>query len=169
MSNGKLKKVINMGESSRLRKRVRMDEESSVAHEIPSFGTGIHQQRFNLDFRNHKVISGRWVLFPWFKKDGFDFQEMFDYQGWSNFVGLKCDSFPYLLKQSFANFASTVSEDATSLVKGKDLYLSVTSINVMALSPNSRVEFFESYTWAALFDVESIEILRVVFVITRFQ
>ncbi|KAB1212626.1 hypothetical protein CJ030_MR5G009668 [Morella rubra] len=65
---------------------------------------------------------------------------MFDYHGWSNFIGLKCDSFPYLTKQSFANVGFTVSEDAISLVKGKDLDLFVTSLNNMALSPNSGIE-----------------------------
>lgn len=63
---------------------------------------------------------------------------MFDYQGRSNFVGLKSDTFPYLIKQAFANYAS-------SLVKGKDLDLSVTSLNNLVLSPNSGVKLFDSY------------------------
>lgn len=99
------------------------------------------------------------MLLSWFTENDFDFQEMFDYQWWSNFVGLKCDSFSYLIKQSFANFAFTVTEDATSLVKDKDLDLSASSLNVVALSPNSGVKFFESYTWASMSDVEPIEIL----------
>lgn len=64
------------------------------------------------------------------------------------------------MKQSFANFAFTVNEDASSLVKCKDLDLSVSPLNVVALSPNSGVKFFESYTWAGFSDVEPIEILR---------
>ena len=38
----------------------------------------------------------------------------------------------------------------------------VNGLNVVPLSPNSRVKFFESYTWGGMSDVEPIEILRVV-------
>ncbi|KAB1212411.1 hypothetical protein CJ030_MR5G023953 [Morella rubra] len=82
---------------------------------------------------------------------------MFDYIGSSDFVGLKCD--PYLIKQSFANFAFIVNVDATSLVKGKDLDFSVSSLNAVAHSSNSRIKFLESYTKIGMFDVEPIEIL----------
>ncbi|KAB1208316.1 hypothetical protein CJ030_MR7G023845 [Morella rubra] len=132
-----------------------MDEEPSTSQGIRCFLIGIHQQQFKWDFCNHKVISRCWVLLHWFTENGFDFQNIFDYQGWSYFGGLKCDSFPYLVKQSFANFVFTFSKDASSHVKGKDLDLYVTAINAMALSPNSGVKFFE------VSDVEPVEILRV--------
>lgn len=131
-----------------------MEGDSSAASMLPSLG--IHQQHFNQDFRHRKVNFGRWVLLPLFTENGFDFQEMFDYLGSSDF-GLKCD--PYLIKQSFANFASIVNVDATSLVKGKDLDFSVLSLNVVAHSSNSGVKFLESYTKTGMFDVQPIEIL----------
>lgn len=46
-------------------------------------------------FRNRKVIVGRWFHFPWFIEHEFDFKEMFDFQGWFAFVGMKVDVFPY--------------------------------------------------------------------------
>lgn len=150
------------GDSSRARKRARTNEEPIEAHEVRFFHTGIHQNWFARDFKHRKVIFGHWVLFSWFIRNGFDFKEMFDYQEGSNFVGLRLDTFPFLVKQAFINFTFNVFEDASSLVKGKDLDLSVTSLNTMASSPNFDLKFFDSYSWTEMSDVEPLAILRVV-------
>ncbi|KAB1226869.1 hypothetical protein CJ030_MR1G002652 [Morella rubra] len=48
------------------------------------------------------------------------------------------------------------------LLKGKRIDLSPNGLNVVALSPNLGVKFFESYTWAGMSEVEPIEIFRAV-------
>lgn len=66
-----------------------------------------------------------------------------------------------MVKQAFINFAFNVFEDALSLVKGKDLDLSVTSFNTMASSPNFDLKFFDSYSWTEMSNVDPLVIIRV--------
>ncbi|KAB1223113.1 hypothetical protein CJ030_MR2G018732 [Morella rubra] len=162
MSSKRRKRVFDHGESSRPRQRIKRDGDLSAPIESLPFRSGIHQQHFQSDFKNRKVISGRWVLLLWFIENGLDFQELFDAQEWSNFVTSRCDSFPYLVKQAYVNFNFDMSEIASRFVKGKELDFYMNGMNVVAISPNSWVKFFESYTWAGMSDVEPIEILRVV-------
>ncbi|KAB1212549.1 hypothetical protein CJ030_MR5G006243 [Morella rubra] len=121
MSSGRRKRVFDCWESSWLRQKVRRDGDSSAPTEGLPFRSKIHQQRFQRDFRNQKVISGRWILLPWCTENGFNFQELSDAQGWSNFISLRCDYFPYLVKQAYANFNFDMSEIASGYVKGKEL------------------------------------------------
>lgn len=68
----------------------------------------------------------------------------------------------FLVKLAFANFAYTVTKDGSSLVNGKHLDLSVTSLNNFASSSNLGKKFFNSYGWSELSEFELSEILRVV-------
>ncbi|KAB1223365.1 hypothetical protein CJ030_MR2G016104 [Morella rubra] len=88
MSSDRSKCVTFQAESSRARKKARKTEEPSKASEIQFFWIGLHQNRFAKDFQHRKVFLRKCVLFSRFSKHGSDFKEMFDYQGWSNFVEL---------------------------------------------------------------------------------
>ncbi|KAB1203981.1 hypothetical protein CJ030_MR8G002124 [Morella rubra] len=54
------------------------------------------------------------------------------------------------------------SEDANSYVNGKELDLSVASLNALASAPNDGKKFFDAHGWMGMSEVEPIDILRVV-------
>ena len=90
--------------SSRARKRISGNEEPVDAPEPSIYRARLCKNKFVQDFRNRKVIAGRWVDFPLFCEIGFDFKEMFNFQGWSIFVNLKVDVYVYLVKLAYATF-----------------------------------------------------------------
>lgn len=54
-----------------------------------------------------------------------------------NVYGYEGNVFPVFVKLAFPNFAYIVTKDAFSLVNGKHLDLSVSSLNSLASTPNS--------------------------------
>lgn len=74
---------------------------------------------------------------------------------------MRLDAYPFLVKQVFPNFSFYAIEDAFSLVKGKNLDLSMTFLNNLAFTPNSEFSFFESYGWSEMSEVKPLQILRV--------
>ncbi|KAB1227292.1 hypothetical protein CJ030_MR1G016850 [Morella rubra] len=55
-----------------------------------------------------------------------------------------------------------MTEHASSLVNGKQLDLSVSSLNSLASAPNTGKKFFDPYGWMGMSEKEPIDILRVV-------
>lgn len=99
------------------------------------------------------------MLFLWFSENGFDIREMFEYKGQSNFVRLKLYAYPFFVKQVFANFAFNVSENASSLVKGKIFDLNrMGGAGYLMLSP---LRFFGLY-WMTLHWMTSSSLRRVI-------
>ncbi|KAB1226828.1 hypothetical protein CJ030_MR1G005052 [Morella rubra] len=126
------------------------------------YRSGFCKNRFVQDFRNRKVLACRWADFKWFSESGFDFKEMFDYQGLSVFVNLKVDCYVYLVKLVYGNFQYSKAEDASSYVNGKQLDLSIASLNALVSAPNGGKKFFDAYGWLGMSEVEPIDILWVV-------
>ncbi|KAB1226330.1 hypothetical protein CJ030_MR1G002800 [Morella rubra] len=58
------------------------------------------------------------------------------FTGMSVFVNLKVDCYVYLVKLVYANFQYSTSDDANSYVNGKQLDMSVASLNALASAPN---------------------------------
>ncbi|KAB1209543.1 hypothetical protein CJ030_MR6G018868 [Morella rubra] len=68
-----------------------------------------------------------------------------------------------LCKNRFVqDFQNRKSEDATSYVNGKQLDLSITSLNSLVPALNSGKKFSDVYGWLGISEVEPIDILRVV-------
>ncbi|KAB1213231.1 hypothetical protein CJ030_MR5G022420 [Morella rubra] len=84
------------------------------------------------------------------------------FTGMSVFVNLKVDCYVYLVKLVYANFQYSTSDDANSYVNGKQLDMSVASLNALASAPNDGKKFFDAYGWSGMSKVEPIDILRVV-------
>ncbi|KAB1223154.1 hypothetical protein CJ030_MR2G016455 [Morella rubra] len=60
------------------------------------------------------------------------------------------DVYVYLVKLAYANFQHSMTEHASSLVNGKQLDLSVSSLNSLASAPNTGKKFFDPMVgWAA--------------------
>ncbi|KAB1225207.1 hypothetical protein CJ030_MR1G025760 [Morella rubra] len=74
---------------SKGKKKARTTEEPTPTPEDYIYRSGLCKNRFVQDFRNRKVIAGRWADFKWFSENGFGFQEMFEFQGWGTLVNLK--------------------------------------------------------------------------------
>lgn len=151
--------------NSRARKRGRSNKDPVDVQEPSIYRSGLSRNCFVQYFRNRKVIARRWIDFPWFNENGFDFKEIFDFHGWSVLVNLKVEVFTYLVKLTYANFAYTVTEDASSLINGKHLDLFVSSLKSLASAPNYG-KFFDSYGCSGMSEVEPIDIPRVFFWIT---
>lgn len=77
-------------------------------------------------------------------------------------MGLRLDSYPFLVKHAFANFSFNMTEDASNLVKSKLLDLSVTSLDTLAYAPNFGKKFHKAYDWSGLSKVDSHQIIQVV-------
>ncbi|KAB1209857.1 hypothetical protein CJ030_MR6G013686 [Morella rubra] len=133
--------------NSRARKRISRNEEPVDAPEPSIYRARLCKNKFVQDFRNRKVIAGRWVDFSCFCESGLDFKEMFDFQGWSIFVNLKVDVYVYLVKLAYANFLHSMTEHAFSLVNGEQLDLSMSSLNSLATATNIGKKFFDLYGW----------------------
>ncbi|KAB1202895.1 hypothetical protein CJ030_MR8G022414 [Morella rubra] len=70
------------------------------------------------------------------------------FTGMSVFVNLKVDCYVYLVKLVYANFQYSTSDDANSYVNGKQLDMSVASLNALASAPNDGKKFFDAYGWS---------------------
>ncbi|KAB1219442.1 hypothetical protein CJ030_MR3G001075 [Morella rubra] len=132
---------------SKGKKKARTTEEPTPTPEDYIYRSGLCKNRFVQDFRNRKVIAGRWADFQWFSENEFGFQEMFEFQGWGTLVNLKVNCYVYLVKLVYANFQFTKSEDADSYVNGKMLDLSSSSLNSMVNAPDAGKKFFENHGW----------------------
>ncbi|KAB1205047.1 hypothetical protein CJ030_MR7G016691 [Morella rubra] len=148
--------------ASKGKKKARTTEEPTPSPEDYIYRSGLCKNRFVQDFRNRKVIHGRWIDFEWFSANGFDFQDMFEFQGWETLVSIKENCYVYLVKLVFANFQFSKSEDADSYVNGKMLDLSSSSLNSLANAPDDGKKFFENHGWVGLSEVDPLHILRVV-------
>jgi outer membrane murein-binding lipoprotein Lpp len=146
----------------RAKKKGKEVEEPLPMTEAYVYRSGLCKNKFVQDFRGRKVLGGRWMDFNWFNQNGFDFQEIFEYQGWDKFVTVKLDYFPYLVKLVYSNLKITSAENVTSYVNAQHLDLSVTSLNSVISAPNEGKCFYDAYSWVGMSEVEPIEILRVV-------
>ncbi|KAB1205806.1 hypothetical protein CJ030_MR7G028009 [Morella rubra] len=72
------------------------------------------------------------------------------------------DCYVYLVKLVYANFQYSKYDDATIYVNGKQLDLSVTSLNSLASAPNDGKKFFDAYGWMGMSEVKPIDILKLV-------
>ncbi|KAB1206923.1 hypothetical protein CJ030_MR7G008161 [Morella rubra] len=146
---------------SKGKKKARVNEDPPLTPEDYIYRSGLCKNRFTQDFRDRKVIHGRWIDFEWFSANGFDFQDMFKFQGWETLVSIKENCYVYLVKLVFANFQFSKSEDADSYVNGKILDLSSSSLNSLANAPDDGKKFFENHGWVGLSEVDPLHILRI--------
>ncbi|KAB1206031.1 hypothetical protein CJ030_MR7G009260 [Morella rubra] len=100
---------------SKGKKKARVNEDPPLTPEDYIYRSGLCKNRFTQDFRDRKVIHGRWIDFEWFSANGFDFQDMFKFQGWETLVSIKENCYVYLVK-FLSNVTHLTSNDKKPLV-----------------------------------------------------
>jgi hypothetical protein len=114
------KKSVSEGPRKRLKSKAQREETPSIDK---SFRSSDHSVRFLKDISHRTVVFGKIVDFPYFDNHHIHLKELFEAQGWVNFLSLRQIQYTTLVKHFYTHFEFQHNK-ITSYVKGKSISLS---------------------------------------------
>jgi hypothetical protein len=92
------KKSVSEGPKKRLKSRAQRDETTSMDN---TFRSSNHSVRFHDDIAHRTVVFGKIVDFPYFANHHIHLRELFEAQGWENFLSLRQIQYTTLVKHFY--------------------------------------------------------------------
>jgi hypothetical protein len=113
------KKSVGEVPRKRLKSRAQRDVSLTMDNTFRSFE---HSVRFHDEISHRMVVFGKIVDFPYFTNHHIHLRDLFQAQGWENFLSLHQTQYPILVKHFYTHFEYKDNK-ITSYVKGKSILL----------------------------------------------
>jgi hypothetical protein len=124
-----------------------------------TFTSSEHAVRFHDDISCRTVVFGKIVDFPFFANHHIHIRELFEAQGWENFLSKRQKQYTTLVKHFYTHFEFQHSK-MTSYVKGKSISLSHSILAFILGVPRTGVERYTTNSWVQFEGYDPLESIR---------
>jgi hypothetical protein len=151
------KKSVSEGPRKRLKSKAQREETPSIDN---SFRSSEHSVRFLKDISNRMVVFGKIVDFPYFDNHHIHLKELFEAQGWVNFLSLRQIQYTTLVKHFYTHFQFEYNI-ITSYVKGKSISLSQSELaSVLQVPRSGTIQRYTINSWMVFEGYNPLESIR---------
>jgi hypothetical protein len=130
------KKSVGEGPRKRLKSRAQRDVSSTMNN---TFCSSEHSVRFLEEISHRTVVFGKIVDFPYFTNHHIHLRDLFQAQGWENFLSLRQTQYTTLVKHFYTHFEYKDNK-ITSYVKGKFSSLTKDTLGTTLGIPRSTLQ-----------------------------
>jgi hypothetical protein len=150
------KSVSEDPRKKRLKSKAQRDEAPSLDN---TFTSSAHSVRFHDDISRRTVVFGKIVDFPYFANHHIHIRELFEAQGWENFLS-KCQiQYTTLVKHFYTHF-EFIHSKITSYVKGKSISLPHSTLASILGVPRTGVQRYTANSWVQFEGYIPLESIR---------
>uniref|UniRef100_A0A2N9GBK7 Putative plant transposon protein domain-containing protein n=1 Tax=Fagus sylvatica TaxID=28930 RepID=A0A2N9GBK7_FAGSY len=150
------KSVSEDPRKKKLKSKAQRDEAPSLDN---TFTSSEHAVRFLDDISRRTVVFGKIVDFPFFANHHIHIRELFEAQGWENFLSKRQIQYTTLIKHFYTHFEFKHSK-ITSYVKGKSISLSHSTLASILGVPRTGVERYTTNSWVQFEGYDPLESIR---------
>jgi hypothetical protein len=127
----------SFGEGSKKRHKSRAQEDEPTAKDN-AFRSSEDSVRFYDEISPRTIVFGKIVDFPFFANHHIHRKELFQAQGWENFLSLRQTQYTTLVKHFYTNFHYKEGK-ITSYVKGKTISLTLNNLANILGVPRTNI------------------------------
>jgi hypothetical protein len=151
------KKSVSEGPRKRLKSKAQREETPSIDK---SFRSSDHSIRFLKEISHRTVVFGKIVDFHYFDNHHIHLKELFEAQGWVNFLSLRQTQYTTLVKHFYTHFEYQYNK-ITSYVNGKSISLSHSDLASVLQVPCSRtIQRYTTNSWMQFEGYNPLESIR---------
>ena len=140
----------------RLKSKASRDEPPSLD---TSFASSEYSVRFHDDISRRTVVFGKIVDFPYFANHHIHIRELFQAQGWENFLSTRQKQYTTLVKHFYTHF-EFVHSKISSYVKGKSISLSHSTLASILGVPRTGAQRYTTNSWVQFEGYDPLESIR---------
>uniref|UniRef100_A0A2N9EHI1 Putative plant transposon protein domain-containing protein n=1 Tax=Fagus sylvatica TaxID=28930 RepID=A0A2N9EHI1_FAGSY len=140
----------------RLKSKASRDEPPSLDK---SFASSEHSVRFHDDISRRTVVFGKIVDFPYFANHHIHIRELFQAQGWENFLSTRQKQYTTLVKHFYTHF-EFIHSKITSYVKGKSISLPHSTLASILGVPRTGAQRYTTNSWVQFEGYDPLESIR---------
>ena len=111
-----------------------------------TFYSSEHSVRFHDEISPKAVVFGKIVDFPFFANYHIPLRELFQAQGWENFISLLQTQYTTLVKHFYTHFQYKEGK-ITSYVKGKSISLTLNNLATILGVPRTNLQRYTTNDW----------------------
>ena len=150
------KSVSEDPRKKRLKSKAQRDEAPSLDK---SFASSEHSVRFHDDISRRTVVFGKIVDFPYFASHHIHIRELFQAQGWENFLSKRQKQYTTLVKHFYTHF-EFIHSKITSYVKGKSISLPHSTLASILGVLRTGVQRYTTNSWVQFEGYDPLESIR---------
>jgi hypothetical protein len=150
------KKSVSEGPRKRLKSRAQRDETPSIDN---TFRSSDHSIRFHDEIACRTVVFGKIVDFPYFANHHIYLKELFEAQGWENFLSLRQIQYTTLVKHFYTHFEYK-HDKITYYVKGKFISLTLSTLVSILGVPRTTIQCYTTNSWMQFEGYNPLESIR---------
>uniref|UniRef100_A0A2N9H1R8 Putative plant transposon protein domain-containing protein n=1 Tax=Fagus sylvatica TaxID=28930 RepID=A0A2N9H1R8_FAGSY len=151
------KKSVSEGPRRKmLKSKAQRDEAPSLDN---TFSSSEHSVRFHDDISPRTVVFGKVVDFPYFVNHHINISELFEAQGWENFLSKRQIQYTTLVKYFYTHFEFSHSK-ITSYVKGKSISLPLSTLASILGVPRTTIQRYTTNSWMQFEGYNPLESIR---------
>jgi hypothetical protein len=138
------------------KEKAQRDETPSIDN---TFRSSDHSVRFHDDIARRTVVFEKIVDFPYFANHHIHLRELFEAQGWENFLSKRQIQYTTLVKHFYTHFEFSHSK-ITSYVKGKFISLSLSTLASILGVPRTTIQRYITNSWMQFEGYNPLESIR---------
>jgi hypothetical protein len=150
------KKSVSEGSRKMLKSKAQREETPSIDN---TFRSSDHSVRFHDDISRRTVVFGKIVDFPYFANHHIHLKELFEAQGWVNFLSLHQIQYTTLVKYFYTHFEFEHNK-ITSYVKGKSISLPLSTLVSILEVPRTIIQCYTTNSWMQFEGYNPLESIR---------
>uniref|UniRef100_A0A2N9H020 Putative plant transposon protein domain-containing protein n=1 Tax=Fagus sylvatica TaxID=28930 RepID=A0A2N9H020_FAGSY len=151
------KKSVSEGPRKRLKSKAQREETPSIDK---SFRSSDHSVRFLKEISHRTVVFGKIVDFHYFDNHHIHLKELFEAQGWVNFLSLRQTQYTTLVKHFYTHFEYQYNK-ITSYVNGKSISLSHSDLaSVLQVPCSGTIQRYTTNSWMQFEGYNPLESIR---------
>ena len=124
-----------------------------------TFCSSNHLVRFHDDIAYRMVVFEKIVDFPYFANHHIHLRELFEAQGWENFLSLRQIQYTTLVKHFYTHFEYK-DYKITSYVKGKFISLTLSTLASILEVPCTTIQYYTTNSWMQFERYNFLESIR---------
>jgi hypothetical protein len=140
----------------RLKSKASRDEPPSLDK---SFASSEYLVRFHDDISRRTVVFGKIVDFPYFANHHIHIRELFQAQGWENFLSTRQKQYTTLVKHFYTHF-QFIHGKISSYVKGKSISLPHSTLASILGVPRTGAQRYTTNSWVQFEGYDPLESIR---------
>uniref|UniRef100_A0A2N9II70 Putative plant transposon protein domain-containing protein n=1 Tax=Fagus sylvatica TaxID=28930 RepID=A0A2N9II70_FAGSY len=140
----------------RLKSKASRDEPPSLDK---SFASSEYLVRFHDDISRRTVVFGKIVDFPYFANHHIHIRELFQAQGWENFLSTRQKQYTTLVKHFYTHF-QLIHGKISSYVKGKSISLPHSTLASILGVPRTGAQRYTTNSWVQFEGYDPLESIR---------
>ena len=120
----------------------------------------MYSRKFYNEISHRAVVFWKFVDFPFFTFHHINLRELFQAQGWENFLSLRKTQYTTLVKNFYIHFHLDNHGKITSFVKGKTISVTLNTLATILRVPRVTLQCYSTNNWVQFQGYEPLDSMR---------